>query len=347
MRHITVAAAVIVNGRDEILICRRPGSGEGADLWEFPGGKAEPGELLEDCVVRECKEELGAEIRVTGVYDTASFTYPFGQVDLTFFTAKLVQEEITCRVHQALKWVKRDELGQYAFWPANAEVVRKLAKGQKDGVLEKMDTFFAARAQGYDAHMLNEVEGCKEGYEKMASFVPSAATSLLDLGCGTGLELDEIFRIFPNIRVTGIDLTQEMLDILKQKHPGKDMHLICGDYFTYSFGKGFDCAVSFQTMHHFKKDKKEKLYEKIRRALVSGGVYIECDYMLESQQEEDFYFSEYDRLIKAQSLPRNVFYHYDTPCTVENQIVLLKDAGFVAVNKVWRQNNTTIIVAQT
>ena len=75
-------------------------------------------------------------------------------------------------------------------------------------MLEKMSDFFAARVEGYDEHMINNVEGCREGYVKMASLIPQNTQKLLDLGCGTGLELDEIFKRFPDVEVVGIDLTR-------------------------------------------------------------------------------------------------------------------------------------------
>ena len=213
-------------------------------------------------------------------------------------------------------------------------------------VLEEMSEFFTARVQEYDEHMLKCVEGCREGYVKMATLVASDAKTLLDLGCGTGLELDEIFKRIPNIEVTGIDLTKAMLDKLREKHPDKRLKLICGDYFKESFGCMFDCAVSFQTMHHFPKDKKLELYKKIYSALGDEGVYIECDYMVTSQELEDLYFSEYERKKKDQGLTDDEFYHYDTPCTVDNQIFLLKEAGFKDVRMIFRQENTTMLIAR-
>ena len=214
-------------------------------------------------------------------------------------------------------------------------------------MLEAMSDFFAARTEMYDEHMLTEVEGCKEGYAKMATLVPGTCGRLLDLGCGTGLELDAIFSLYPRIKVTGIDLTQAMLQKLREKHPDKDMTLICGDYFTVPFGEGeFNCAVSFQTMHHFAKDNKLSLYKKIYNALTDNGMYIECDYMVLTQAEEDHWFSENDRLRKEQGIVGEEFYHYDTPCTVDNQIMLLKEAGFSEVEQVFRMENTTMLVAK-
>ena len=212
--------------------------------------------------------------------------------------------------------------------------------------LEQMSDFFTARVVGYDEHMINDVEGCKEGYEKMASLVPLSVCNLLDLGCGTGLELDEIFKLLPDINVTGIDMTSAMLDELKNKHPDKKLNLICGDYFKVELGKNyFDCAVSFQTMHHFSHEKKVELYKKIYDSLTDEGLYIECDYMIIEQEEEDFYYSELARMKKEQGLKEDEFYHYDTPCTIDNQITLLKAAGFREIKQVFRLENTTMLVA--
>ena len=214
-------------------------------------------------------------------------------------------------------------------------------------MLEAMSDFFTARTEMYDEHMLSEVEGCKEGYKKMASLLPEDCETLLDLGCGTGLELEAIYSLFPRLKVTGIDLTKAMLDKLRDKFPNKDMTLICGDYFQEPFGVNvFDCAVSFQTMHHFPKDKKLSLYKKLRESLKDGGEYIECDYMVLTQAEEDHWFSENERLRCEQGIVGDEFYHYDTPCSVDNQIALLKDAGFSDITEVFRVENTTMLVAK-
>lgn len=213
--------------------------------------------------------------------------------------------------------------------------------------IEQMSDFFTARVDGYDEHMIDQVEGCKEGYVKMAEFLPKDANQILDLGCGTGLELDEIFKTKPFINVTGIDLTQAMLDKLKQKHPDKKLSLINASYFDYDFGTcKYDAVISFQTMHHFSHVDKLKLYSKVFDALKTGGQYIECDYMVGSQEEEDFYYSENKRIRKEQGIPAGEFYHFDTPCTIDNQIEMLSKAGFNTVKMSWRVENTTIIVAE-
>lgn len=212
--------------------------------------------------------------------------------------------------------------------------------------LERMQDFFAARIDSYDNHMLECVEGCQEAYQYMATLIPKSASKLLDLGCGTGLELDEIFKVNKDVEVTGIDLTQSMLDKLKSKHPDRALNLICGSYFDVPLGKDcFDCAISFQTLHHFSHEMKLTLYKRIHRSLKSNGLYIECDYMVEKQSEEDFYFKEKERLCKAQSLSDDAFYHYDTPCTITNQIKLLSQAGYKNIRQIFRIENTTMLIA--
>lgn len=83
--------------------------------------------------------------------------------------------------------------------------------------LEAMDAFFNKRADTYDDHMLVEMQ-LNEFYEAIAGCFPESdkALSLLDLGCGTGLELERLFERMPNLNVTGIDLSKEMLSLLQQ-----------------------------------------------------------------------------------------------------------------------------------
>lgn len=212
--------------------------------------------------------------------------------------------------------------------------------------LESMSDFFTARLDGYDAHMLANVEGCAEGYVEMARMLPDGIGTLLDLGCGTGLELEWIYRRFPDLQVTGIDLTAAMLAKLREKYGHHAPTLICGSYFDVDFGsEQFDAAVSFESLHHFSHEAKRGLYKRLHRALQPGGVYVECDYMVLDQAEEDLYFAEYARLCQEQQLPSNRFFHYDTPCTVDNQIRLLQEAGFAKVERGMRIGGTTLLRA--
>ena len=146
-------------------------------------------------------------------------------------------------------------------------------------MLEKMGAFFEARLDGYDRHMMTNIESAEEFYPFTARCLPGEpGAKILDLGCGTGLELGEYFALNPTARVTGIDLAAGMLRALEKKFPERDMTLICGSYFDVPFGDGFDGAVSVESLHHFTKEEKIPLYRKLREALKEGSAFILTDY---------------------------------------------------------------------
>ncbi|MDO5520625.1 MAG: class I SAM-dependent methyltransferase [bacterium] len=212
--------------------------------------------------------------------------------------------------------------------------------------MEEMKQFFIKRLDGYDEHMLTTVEGCKEAYEMFPRLLPDNTDTLLDLGCGTGLELKHIFRRFPDLKVTGVDLTKEMLEELDRKYQDKDITLVNQSYFDYEFREEqFDVVISCETMHHFEYSDKVSLYTKIHNCLKQQGMYIECDYMITSKEEEEQHYKENRRLRKELGIKEGEFYHYDTPCTIKTQKELLVDAGFTKIEQVFRKENTTILIA--
>lgn len=200
-------------------------------------------------------------------------------------------------------------------------------------MLEKMNEFFNKRLDGYDEHMMTTIESSDVFYPFTADCLPKAdGAKILDLGCGTGLELEHYFRLNPSARVTGIDLTKSMLNALKNKFPEKDLTLICGSYFDVPFDENtFDAAVSVESLHHFTKDEKIPLYTKLCKALKNGGYFILTDYFALSDEDEQAFRNELLRLKKEQGIDDNEFYHYDTPLTVEHETEALLEAGFSSV----------------
>ncbi|MEE0776000.1 MAG: 8-oxo-dGTP diphosphatase MutT [Bacillota bacterium] len=127
---IRVSAAILE--RDgKILICRRQKGGSCGDLWEFPGGKIELGETPEECLIRECREELGVDIQITGTFGQAHHCYPDVDVTLYFYRGGILQGEPRRTVHQEMAWVVPTELKRYDFCPADEEVIANLSKKGK------------------------------------------------------------------------------------------------------------------------------------------------------------------------------------------------------------------------
>lgn len=226
-------------------------------------------------------------------------------------------------------------------------LIRDAKRAAEEGravMLEKMDAFFEARLEGYEAHQLNCIESAREFYPFTASCLPrTAEAAVLDLGCGTGLELGYYFELVPTAKITGIDLSQGMLAALRRKFPGKSLNLIAGSYFDLPLEAcAFDAALSVESLHHFTKEEKIPLYEKVRNALKPGGWLILTDYFARSDEEERSRRAELLRLKQEQGIRDVAFYHYDTPLTVEHETEALRAAGFSAVTvlKSWGQTFT-------
>ncbi len=214
-------------------------------------------------------------------------------------------------------------------------------------MLERMDEFFDNRLEIYDDHQLNFIESAREFYKYTAECLPcDPGCMILDLGCGTGLELDWYLRLNPTAKITGIDLAPGMLNRLKEKYSDKDITLILGSYFEVSFGKDrYDAAVSVESLHHYTYDEKKSLYEKLRDSLKPGGYFILTDYFSSSDEEEELQRNELLRIKKEQGIDDDAFYHYDTPLTVDHEVQCLKEAGFSTVEILNQWNATYAIKA--
>ena len=214
-------------------------------------------------------------------------------------------------------------------------------------MLEKMDDFFNNRLESYEEHQLNAIEGAKEFYPFTASLLPMhKCAKVLDLGCGTGLELGYYFELNTTAIVTGIDLALDMLKALKEKFAYKAVTVIQGSYFDVPFEKEYyDAVVSVESLHHFTKEQKMLLYKKVFKALVNGGYFILTDYFAKSEEEEASFRQELLRLKAEQRISDDEFYHYDTPLTVEHEIEALKEAGFTSVKLLRRWGATCTIKA--
>lgn len=203
-------------------------------------------------------------------------------------------------------------------------------------MLEKMSDFFEARLAGYDEHMMTNIESATEFYPFTAKMLPDIEnSSILDLGCGTGLELEEYYLRCPTAKVTGIDLSQAMLSALREKFSDKDIALIVGSYFDVPLGEEtFEAAVSVESLHHFTKEEKVRLYAKLHSALKENGYFILTDYFSLSDEEEMMHRQNLILLKKEQGITDDEFYHYDTPLTVEHESEVLIEAGFSSVQVV-------------
>ena len=200
-------------------------------------------------------------------------------------------------------------------------------------MIEKMSDFFENRLDGYDEHMMTNIESATEFYPFTAKMLPTVENChILDLGCGTGLELGEYYLQCPSAKVTGIDLSKGMLSALSKKFADKEITLIVGSYFDVPLGKEvFEAAVSVESLNHFTKEEKIPLYAKLHAALKANGYFILTDYFSLSDDEEKMHRQNFITIKTEQGLCDDEFYHYDTPLTVKHETEALLEAGFSGV----------------
>ena len=120
-----VVAALIWDG-DRFMICQRPAHKARGLLWEFVGGKVEPGETKEQALIRECPEELDITLNVGNVFMDVTHEYPDITVHLTLFNAAIAAGTPKLLEHNDLKWITPAEIPQYAFCPADEEILKAI-----------------------------------------------------------------------------------------------------------------------------------------------------------------------------------------------------------------------------
>ena len=132
---VEVVAALIWKD-NKFMICQRPAHKARGLLWEFVGGKVEPGETGEEALIRECREELGIELSVKSMFARVVHTYPDLTVHLTVYEAAIRSGQVQKLEHHDLRWITAEEIDEYSFCPADEEVLTAIknanGKNRKD-----------------------------------------------------------------------------------------------------------------------------------------------------------------------------------------------------------------------
>lgn len=125
-KKVTEVVAALIWDGDRFLICQRPAHKTRGLLWEFVGGKLEPGERKEQALIRECQEELAVTISVGSVFMEVDHDYPDLNVHLTLFNAAILEGIPQMLEHYDIRWITPEEIPQYEFCPADEMILRKL-----------------------------------------------------------------------------------------------------------------------------------------------------------------------------------------------------------------------------
>ena len=117
-----VVAALIWQG-DRFMICQRPAHKARGLLWEFVGGKTEPGETMEEALIRECREELAITVSVSEVFTQVVHEYPDILIRLTLFHCTIAEGTPQLLEHNDLTWIHPSEIPNYDFCPADTDIL--------------------------------------------------------------------------------------------------------------------------------------------------------------------------------------------------------------------------------
>ena len=126
---MTEVVAALIWDQDKFMICQRPAHKARGLLWEFVGGKVEPGETKEQALIRECQEELAVTLNVGEVFMDVVHEYPDLTVHLTLFNASIRKGTPQKLEHNDIRWITVGDIDQYAFCPADEEILERLKQG--------------------------------------------------------------------------------------------------------------------------------------------------------------------------------------------------------------------------
>ena len=129
MRKITEVVAALIWDGDKFLICQRPAHKARGLLWEFVGGKVEPGETREAALIRECREELDITLSVGDVFMEVDHVYPDITVHLVLFHASIASGTPKMLEHNDMKWIHPRQIPEFDFCPADTEILARLMEG--------------------------------------------------------------------------------------------------------------------------------------------------------------------------------------------------------------------------
>lgn len=125
-QKITEVVAALIWDGDCFMICQRPAHKARGLLWEFVGGKVEPGETKQQALIRECREELAVTVSVGDVFMEVIHAYPDITVQLTLYHATIAEGIPQKLEHADIQWIKPHQIPQYDFCPADEEILKKL-----------------------------------------------------------------------------------------------------------------------------------------------------------------------------------------------------------------------------
>jgi len=262
MKTVYVVAAIICDDykkKTKIFATQR-GYGDYKDGWEFPGGKIEEGETPQQALVREIREELGAEIEVHDLIDVIDYDYEKFHLHMNCYWATVAEGKLQLLEHEAAKWLEYSDLNSVDWLPADLALLPKLAAGMVDKNVE----YYNENADSFYEGSVNA--DMSDDRNKFTSYLPEHAR-ILDAGCGSGR--DSKAFLDAGYDVVSFDASIEMCKRAAEL-TGRDVKNM--RFEDMSFESDFDGIWASATLLHVPMTELPKIMQKMNTALKDGGV---------------------------------------------------------------------------
>ncbi len=219
-----------------------------------------------------------------------------------------------------------------------------------DATPKLMGDFFDFVSSEYDKVHTANIDGGAEYYRAISDPVKPTDESLqiLNIGCGSGLEMPHLFKNVPNSHIHCIDLSEKMLDKMEERFSDTSYKISTSveSYLDFQYPQNkYDYIIASATLHHLLNHEKSPLFSKILESLKSEGVFILGDYFV-SPKEAETQLELYKELQQKGVDVSDGKYHIDIPTTSDNDLSLLENTGYINIKKVWKSSNFSIFSAQ-
>ena len=266
---IKVAAAIIENEQGQILIARRREGKSQAGMWEFPGGKLEPKESLEECLKRELAEEMQIEIEPYQWYGENDHCYGKTQIRLIAYKARYKSGTIHLIDHDEVCWIDVQELSNYTFAPADVKFVDMLLHEHelnqiKSSLKQSYNRFASVReAAQPEAWKLEERHAVLESWKR------EGVQQVLEIGAGPGM--DSLYFQQQGLSVQAIDYSEEMVALCQQK----GIFARVMDFYKLNFADDtFEGIYALNCLLHVPKKALLQVLNEIHRVLKPNGLFF-------------------------------------------------------------------------
>lgn len=212
----------------------------------------------------------------------------------------------------------------------------------------------------YDEDIVRSIPGHEELHKQLETEIRAhleargEIKSVLELGVGTGLTSERILQILPEVRLTGVDFSETMINGAKEKLKGFNVDFVTGDYSETKFEGDRDLVISVIGIHHQNNKGKQALFRKIYDALKDGGIFVFGDLVTYKDKKKAalndalHYHYLVENARNQESLEEWAHHHkyLNDLAPVEDQIEWLRESGFKIVEVKFEHFNTVLIIAQ-